>query len=155
MANAFEKFPGHAYAPGKEPKFWDQLFQGDPDVAIGLISNTTLALGAIALVLYAVRVFGPRTRLKFTGNSDPIGSCGQILSSKSAGSGHATVLGSGIDEGSLARALRHSRTKRADHDHYPATASRKVASEGSTRRRGIETAPEASLPPGPREAGSS
>ncbi len=72
MSNGMDKFPGHAYAPGMEPKqgllaFLDQIGLGTSD---GLLSLPTLALAAIALMMFLSRALGitgrPRSVRRYT-----------------------------------------------------------------------------------------
>lgn len=79
MSNGMDKFPGHAYAPGMEPKhgwldFLDLIGLGTSD---GLLSLPTIALASIAFMMFLSRALGitgrPRSVQRFTRRSTPHG----------------------------------------------------------------------------------
>jgi hypothetical protein len=61
MVNGLDKFPGHAYAPGMEPKFWDSLLAVGPDATGGMPALPMIVAVVILLALYTARVLGSRS----------------------------------------------------------------------------------------------
>jgi hypothetical protein len=112
MANGLDKFPGHAYAPGMEPKFWDGIVVIGHDAVGGVSALPLLAVAVVLLVLCLSRVFGPRTRLRLSGTSATSGGRhGAIIATRSAPD-HAEILARTIMDSNFARELRESRSDR-------------------------------------------
>lgn len=121
MASGLDKFPGHAYAPGREPKFWDSFVTMYPDGAIGFVSFPTIALGILALMLVAARVLSSGTRLRKTGNRCVPHRPEVVLSSDESCADVVSVISRTIIDRNVARELRHRRMKlQAGSEHVNA-----------------------------------
>ena len=113
MANGLAELPGHAYAPGMEPDFFSFVMKVDPGSAVATLSTPTLALGAIALVLYAARKLSPGTKVSLSGwryqGSAPEGGIARAPTANTT-----VILARTITDSNFARELRHQRMKPAE-----------------------------------------
>jgi hypothetical protein len=110
MANGLDRFPGHAYAPGMEPKFWDSFLAVGPDATGGMPALPMILAVVILLALYTARTLGPRGRMRRGSNGHVRrGNVGTPL-----GSGpdptQAEIIAKTVMDRNFARELRVSRS---------------------------------------------
>jgi hypothetical protein len=110
MANGLDRLPGHAYAPGMEPKFWESFVILGPDAAGGAPVVPMIVAVVILLALYLARSVGPGSRMR-RGGGGPLrrGHAGPPLG-RGPKPTQADILAKTLMDSNFARDLRVKRS---------------------------------------------